>query len=82
MVRREWVNDVKPVVQNLQEIVNKIYFAVMSVTTEIIGIEVRCCIMRYTNWSFERATSSMIFVKRQTRIQNFMGRNGKTCPIK
>ena len=56
MVRREWVNDVKPAyVQNLQEIVNKIYFAVAmcsyGVGANLGALKLDSCIMRYTNWS-------------------------------
>ena len=56
MVQREWVNDSKPkFVQDLQQIINKIYFAV-AICTYNVGanqgaLKLDSCIMRYTNWS-------------------------------
>lgn len=56
MVERAWVNNFKPkFVENLQEIVNKIYFAVAmcyyKVGANLGALKLDSCIMRYTNWS-------------------------------
>ena len=56
MVKREWVNNVRPIyVENLQEIVNKIFFAVAicdyNVGANLGALKLDACIMRYTKWT-------------------------------
>ena len=81
MVKRYWVDETKPIFQdNLQQIVNKIYFAVAicsyKIGANLGALKLDACIMRYTDWT---DTEREEFLWEIVRITD---PNSKDCTLK